>query len=314
MSTTTTSNAIEVMSLTRSFRELVAVDHVDLTIPRGALFGLIGPDGAGKSTLIRMLATVIEPSSGDATVLGDSVVTRPDPIKSNIGYMSQKFSMYPTLTVAENLDFYAELRGVPRAVKAERAANLLRFAGLEGFEKRQSQFLSGGMKQKLALAATLIHEPDVIFLDEPTTGVDPVSRREFWRILAGLHRQGITIFVATPYMDEAERCTTVAFMDGGKILLTDSPDGIKRRIPGSLIEVVSDDYHRAQPVIAALPFVLSAEVYGQSLQVTVDGSVDSAVADITSALHAASIGIVHVKPATMSMEVAFSRILGTAVA
>jgi ABC-2 type transport system ATP-binding protein len=290
------------------------VDGVDLTVPRGALFGLVGPDGAGKSTLIRMLATVIEPTSGDATVFGDSVVRRPDPIKSRIGYMSQKFSLYPDLTVAENLDFFAELRGVPRAEKAGRAEDLLRFAGLTGFEKRQAQFLSGGMKQKLALAATLIHEPDLIYLDEPTTGVDPVSRREFWRILSGLHRRGITIFVATPYMDEAERCTRIAFMDRGRIALTDTVEGIKGRVKGRLIEASVDDYHRAVPLVQTLPFVHSVDIYGQSLQVLVDPEHPSAEEDITSALRAAGVRVGHVRPAAVSMEVAFARIMAEAVA
>jgi ABC-2 type transport system ATP-binding protein len=190
----------------------------------------------------------------------------------------------------------------------------LGFAGLTGFEKRQAQYLSGGMKQKLALAATLIHEPSVIYLDEPTTGVDPVSRREFWRILSGLHRRGITILVATPYMDEAERCTQVAFMENGRILLKDSPDGIKARVSGRLVEAAVDDYHRAMPVVQALPFVLSVDLYGESLQIVVDDSSRSGETQIESALRAAGIGVIHVRPAAMSMEVAFARIMAEAVA
>ncbi len=308
------SNAIEARGLTRAFRDIVAVDDVDLTVPAGGLFGLVGPDGAGKSTLIRMLATVIEPSAGDALVLGDSVVTGPDPIKSNIGYMSQRFSLYPDLTVAENLDFYAELRGVPRAEKAERARRLLAFAGLTGFEKRQAQFLSGGMKQKLALAATLIHEPAVIFLDEPTTGVDPVSRREFWRILAGLHRRGITIVVATPYMDEAERCTEVAFMDAGRILLKDTVDGIKSRVDGRLVEVTVGDYHAAMPIARALPFVRSVDLYGETLQVVVSEGSSAGERDVADALRRAGVEVSRVRTAEVSMEVAFARIMAGAEA
>jgi len=309
-----TVNAIEAENLTRTYRDVVAVDRVDLVIPRGELFGLVGPDGAGKSTLIRMLATVIEPTSGDARVLGDSIVYDPDAIKSNIGYMSQRFSLYPDLTVAENLDFFAELRGVPRAEKAQRAADLLGFAGLTGFEKRQAQFLSGGMKQKLALAATLIHEPDVIYLDEPTTGVDPVSRREFWRILSGLHRRGITIFVATPYMDEAERCTQVAFMDDGRIMLKDSPDGIKGRLLGRLVEAAVDDYHAAAPIVRALPFVLSVDLYGDTLQILVERESRSGEREIESALRAAGVEVSYVRSAPVSMEVAFARIMAEAEA
>ena len=247
-------------------------------------------------------------------MLGDSVVSDPDAIKPHIGYMSQRFSLYPDLTVAENLDFFAELRGVPRAEKAGRAAELLRFAGLTGFEKRQAQFLSGGMKQKLALAATLIHEPDVIFLDEPTTGVDPVSRREFWRILAGLHRRGITILVATPYMDEAERCSEVAFMDGGRILLKDSVEGIKARVSGRLIEATVDDYHRAIPVVRALGFVRSVDLFGDTLQVVVDAGAAEGERGIEAALRAAGVGVSRVRIVPVSMEVAFARIMAEAVA
>jgi ABC-2 type transport system ATP-binding protein len=307
--TSPTDNALEVRALTRTFRDIVAVDHLDLDVARGELFGLLGPDGAGKSTLIRMLSTVIEPTSGDALVLGDSIVTDADACKPCTGYMSQRFSLYPDLTVAENLDFYAELRGVPKAEKAKRAADLLRFAGLNGFEGRQAQHLSGGMKQKLALAATLIHEPTMIFLDEPTTGVDPVSRREFWRILSGLHRRGITIFVATPYMDEAERCTKVAFMDAGRIVLTDTTENIKKSVKGRLIEAAVADYHAAMPVVRALPFVSSVDLYGDSLQIIVPADDSGAETAVEAALTQAGVAVAHVLPAPMNMEVAFARVM-----
>jgi ABC-2 type transport system ATP-binding protein len=310
--TATAGNALDARGLTRTFGEIVAVDRVDLTVARGELFGLLGPDGAGKSTLIRMLSTVIEPTSGDALVLGESVVTDPDACKPCTGYMSQRFSLYPDLTVSENLDFFAELRGVPRAEKEQRARDLLGFAGLTGFESRQAQYLSGGMKQKLALAATLIHEPDMIFLDEPTTGVDPVSRREFWRILAGLHRRGITILVATPYMDEAERCTRVAFMDQGHILLTDTTENIKGRVRGRLVEAGVDDYHRAMPIARALPFVTSVDLYGESLQIIVPNDACDAEAGIERALTEGGVVVDHVRPAPMNMEVAFARIMADA--
>lgn len=228
---TDSAPAIETRDLTKRFKQLAAVDGVTLSVPRGEVFGLIGPDGAGKSTLIRMLATVLAPSEGDAFVFGSSVVRDATAVKPRIGYMSQAFSLYRDLTVRENLDFFAALRGVPHREMAQRAERLLEFSGLTEFAGRQAQFLSGGMKQKLALAATLISEPDLLFLDEPTTGVDPVSRREFWRIIAGLHRQGITVFVATPYMDEAERCNEIAFMTHGRIILRDTPAGMKRRVP-----------------------------------------------------------------------------------
>ncbi len=249
--------------------QVTAVDGVTLDVGRAEVFGLLGPDGAGKSTLIRMLATVLSPTSGDATVFGHSVTRDPAAVKSRIGYMSQDFSLYPDLTVAENLDFFAELRGVPRAEKAARAERLLRFAGLEGFTDRQARNLSGGMKQKLALAATLIHEPDLIFLDEPTTGVDPVSRREFWRIISDLHRRGVTVFVATPYMDEAERCNRVAFMRNGRLEVVDTPAAVKGRLPGTLYEVSAADQRAAMRVLRETSGIRSVSVHGESLRVLV---------------------------------------------
>jgi ABC-2 type transport system ATP-binding protein len=223
--------ALDIQGLSKRFGSILAVDEVTLGVPQGAVFGLLGPDGAGKSTLIRMLATALTPGGGDVLVFGESVLTRTSAVKARIGYLSQRFSLYPDLTVAENLAFFARIRGVPRNDIRSRSKRLLEFAGLTGFEDRRAEHLSGGMKQKLALATTLMHEPDLLLLDEPTTGVDPVSRREFWRIISGLHREGITVLLATPYMDEAERCTTVAFMDEGRILLHDTPAALKARVP-----------------------------------------------------------------------------------
>lgn len=232
--------AIEACGISHRFgHDVIAVDEVDLTVDEGEIFGLIGPDGAGKSTLIRMLATVLVPTAGDAAVFGDSVATNPAPVREIVGYMSQSFGLYPDLSVLENMEFFARLRGVPSDEIYERINRLLGFANLLEFMDRRAEHLSGGMKQKLSLAVTLLHEPQLLLLDEPTTGVDPVARREFWRIIAGLHRQGVTVFVATPYMDEAERCTRVAFMDGGRMRLIDTPENIKASVPPELID--SDD-------------------------------------------------------------------------
>ena len=228
--------AIEACGISHLFgHDVIAVDEVNLTVDEGEIFGLIGPDGAGKSTLIRMLATVLAPTVGDATIFGDSVATNPAPVREIVGYMSQSFGLYPDLSVLENMEFFARLRGVPSDEIYERIDRLLGFANLLEFMDRRAEHLSGGMKQKLSLAVTLLHEPQLLLLDEPTTGVDPVARREFWRIIAGLHRQGITVFVATPYMDEAERCTRVAFMDGGRMRLIDTPENIKASVPPELI-------------------------------------------------------------------------------
>jgi len=305
-------NAIEARDLVREFRGARAVDGVSITIPRGEVFGLVGPDGAGKSTLIRMLATVLAPTSGDALVFGHSVVHDPHAVKPRIGYMSQAFSLYGDLTVQENLDFFAELRGVPRRDMKSRGDRLLEFSGLTEFRTRQAQFLSGGMKQKLALAATLISEPDLLFLDEPTTGVDPVSRREFWRIISGLHQQGITVFVATPYMDEADRCGEIAFMTQGRIILRDTPAGMKSRVPGRVVEVSVDDYRKAMPLLAELPYVASIEVSGDMLRVLVDCSGKEPCEEEMRALLAAhGLAVAHVRPTTTDLEMAFATLIPT---
>jgi ABC-2 type transport system ATP-binding protein len=301
--------AIEARDLVRVFGrhgdQVTAVAGVTLDVARGEVFGLLGPDGAGKSTLIRMLATVLAPTSGDASVFGSSVIHEPNAVKSRIGYMSQAFSLYPDLTVAENLDFFAELRGVPRAEKAARAERLLAFAGLSEFTERQARNLSGGMKQKLALAATLIHEPDLIFLDEPTTGVDPVSRREFWRIIAGLHRRGVTVFVATPYMDEAERCSRVAFMRDGQLEVVDTPAAVKLRLPGTLYEVLAPAQREAMVLLRGTAGVRSVSVYGESLRVlAVPGGPDESA--LEGALRAAGLEVTRVAPARVDMEAAFA--------
>jgi len=310
--TSGTAPAIDVRDLHKEFRHVEAVAGVTMTIPRGEVFGLVGPDGAGKSTLIRMLATVLAPTSGDAFVFGDSVVSNPHAVKPRIGYMSQAFSLYGDLTVQENLDFFAELRGVPRKDMAARSERLLEFSGLTEFKKRQAQFLSGGMKQKLALAATLISEPDLLFLDEPTTGVDPVSRREFWKIISGLHRQGITVFVATPYMDEADRCDEIAFMTQGRIILRDTPAGMKARVPGRVVEVAVNDYRTAMPVLRALPCVISLEVSGEMLRVLVSRDAGSCETILQSTLSTAGFTVSHVTPVATDLEMAFATLIPAA--
>ena len=298
--------AIETFELTKRFgRHTLAVDAVDLAVEPGQLFGLVGPDGAGKSTLIRMLATVLRPTAGDANIFGESVRHHPAAIKPRVGYMSQRFSLYPDLTVAENLRFFAELRGVPRDQMRSRADRLLEFSDLTRFSTRQAQYLSGGMKQKLALAVTLMHEPDLLFLDEPTTGVDPVSRREFWRIIADLHARGITVFVATPYMDEAERCDRIAFMDGGRILLEDTPPGLKARVPGRLVEIESASERAALDAVRDLPGVHSALVHGDLVRALVadDGPDPAALADAVSS---AGIAGASARFGRVDMEAAFA--------
>jgi ABC-2 type transport system ATP-binding protein len=306
--------AIDARELVKEFRSVTAVDRVSMTVAKGEVFGLVGPDGAGKSTLIRMLATTLAPTSGDAYIFGKSVLTEPHDVKPRIGYMSQAFSLYGDLTVAENLRFFAELRGVQRSQMASRSARLLEFSGLTEFEKRQARYLSGGMKQKLALAATLISEPDLLFLDEPTTGVDPVSRREFWRIISDLHRQGITVFVATPYMDEADRCNEIAFMTQGRIILRDTPSGMKRRVPGRILEVALPNYRDAMTLVRSLPFVKSLEVSGELLRILVarDEEYANAEGELRAALTGGGFSVEHIRPAPTDLEMAFATLIPSA--
>lgn len=293
---------IEASGLTRRFGDIVAVDGVDLNVPAGAVLGLLGPDGAGKSTLIRMLATVLRPDAGDAAVDGFSVTRQPGKVTPRIGYMSQKFALYPDLSVAENIEFFARLRGVPPGERKERSLELLTGMGLADFLDRQAGRLSGGMKQKLFLAVTLMHRPEVLLLDEPTTGVDPVSRREFWRILAGLHRAGTTVLVATPYMDEAERCTDVIFLDGGRVRHRGTPSEIKALVPGRLFEFRTALPREALAVAETVPGVLAAHLYGDVVRLLFE-TADATEVE-TRLANAGLPGVV--RPTAVDMETAFA--------
>jgi ABC-2 type transport system ATP-binding protein len=230
-------DAIRAENLTRSFGGLAAVDRLSFTVAEGEIFGLVGPDGAGKTTTMRLLTAILDPTGGDAWVMGRHTVRQAEAIKEEIGYMSQRFGLYTDLTVMENIDFYADIYGVPRRGRQQQVERLLEFSNLTPFKKRLAGNLSGGMKQKLGLACALIHTPRVLFLDEPTNGVDPVSRRDFWRILYQLLRQRVTIFVSTAYLDEAERCNRVALIHRGRLLALGPPDEVKRLMRGTILEV-----------------------------------------------------------------------------
>lgn len=300
--------AIRLTGLRRDFGAIHAVDGVDLEIATGAVFGLLGPDGAGKSTLLRMLATVLTPSSGEAMVF-DHPVTRATPsLTGRIGYMSQHFSMYPDLTVAENLEFFARVRGVPRQERRERAAALLEPMGIAAFTARQARNLSGGMKQKLMLASTLMHDPDLLLLDEPTTGVDPVSRREFWEILARIHAEGRTVVVATPYMDEAERCSHIGFMSEGRITATGTPTELEAAVPGVLLEVTGADPRVVLGAVAGADGIADAHLLGDTVRVLVDAG-DGAARLVTDLLAASGIAGSVTQVAT-DMETVFAHLAG----
>ena len=237
------SPALSTVGLGRAFGPVQAVVGVTLSVARGEMFGLVGPDGGGKSTLIRLLCGILTPSSGQGTVLGHDLVREPEAIKARIGYLSQAFTLYGDLTVDENIEFFADIHGVRGFLT--RRDELLEFTRLAPFRKRLAQALSGGMKKKLALACTLIHTPEIIFLDEPSTGVDPVSRGEFWSILSRILSQGVTVFMTTPYLDEAERCHRVALMHRGALVQTGTPAEIKARLPGQLYRIDSHDLAKA---------------------------------------------------------------------
>lgn len=295
---------IVTQNLTKSFKETVAVDGLDLAVERGEIFGLVGPDGAGKTTTIRMLTAIMLPTSGRATVLGHDTVTEAEAIKSDIGYMAQRFNLYGDLTVSENLNFFADVFEVTGDERRQRVGRLLEFARLTEFKDRRAAHLSGGMQKKLALACTLVHQPQILFLDEPTTGVDPVSRREFWEILTDLHLQGITIFVSTPYMDEAERCSRVALLYRGRLIVCDTPEHIRQMLEGELIEVRTADLKRAREAAATLAGILEIQTYGDLLHVFVDDA-GHRTPQIADALTKAGIAVQRIRTTRPRMEEAF---------
>lgn len=296
--------AIETHQLTRRFERVVAVDGLNLAVRRGEIFGLLGPDGAGKTTTIRMLCTIMNPTAGWARVAGLDIVRQAEAIKKRIGYMPQQFSLYGDLTVMENLLFFADVFEVKRQERQERIPRLLRFSRLTEFKERRAAHLSGGMQKKLALACTLIHAPEIIFLDEPTTGVDPVSRREFWEILTELHLQGVTLFVSTPYMDEAERCSRVALMFEGRVIVCDTPERIKGLVEGELLELRSDRLREASALLTGLPGVLEVQTYGDLLHVFVDDAAQRGP-EIQATLANAGIAVEGLRQTRPRMEEAF---------
>ena len=304
--------AIRCAGITRRFGTLAAVNSLDVEVRRGEIFALVGPDGAGKTTLIRLLCGVLTPNSGQAVVAGFDVVAQPERVKARIGYMPQRFSLYGDLTVMENLQLYAGLHEVPREDFPRKAEQLLADFRLSPFHSRLAQNLSGGMKQKLALVCTLIHEPEVLLLDEPTTGVDPVSRQQFWRILYDLNRQGITIFVSTPYMDEAERAAHVGLMNQGRIIATGSPAALRAQMEGEILEVVAEPQEAAKSVLRGHPSVRSLEVFGDRLHVLIPAA--EAQGAIESALATAGVTLKSIRTIPPSLEDVFVSRLGAAAA
>ena len=304
-----TAAAITCVGITRRFENLVAVDHLVLEVHRGEIFALVGPDGAGKTTLIRILCGALTPTEGTATVTGFDVARDPEQVKARLGYMPQRFSLYGDLSGMENLRLYADLHEVPPSKFRARAEGLLGDYRLLPFAGRLAQFLSGGMKQKLALACTLIHEPELLILDEPTTGVDPVSRRQFWRSLYELNRRGITIFVSTPYMDEAERASRVGLMNRGRIIALGDPAWLKAQMDGEILEIVVDTQEEAKRILREHQAVRSIEVFGDRLHVLVASAGDAQA--LSAALRGVGIPVISIRRIPPSLEDVFVSRLGS---
>jgi ABC-type multidrug transport system ATPase subunit len=280
---------IRTEGLTRRFGKFTAVDQVSLSIRKGSIYGFLGPNGSGKTTLIRMLCGLLRPSDGEATVLGYDALRESERIKQNIGYMSQQFSLYTDLTVMENLRFYARIYGVPRKQRDARIEEVIAVVGIGAYRKRRAGQLSGGWKQRLALACSLVHEPTLMFLDEPTAGIDPVARRDLWDLLFTLSDRGVTFFVTTHYMDEAERCTHVGYIHMAQLVVSGTPEELKR-LPdvtpdgAERLDVRSPDLPGAMAFLNKQPYVRDATIFADSLHVLLDaGAGDRLVRDLEGA-------------------------------
>jgi drug efflux transport system ATP-binding protein len=300
--------AIRTESLTKTFGTLTAVDHLTLTVTEGEIFGLVGPDGAGKTTTMRLLAAIMDPTSGDAWVAGHHTVRESRAVSNDIGYMSQRFGLYPDLTVRENIHFYADIYGVPSRGREEKIERLLNFSNLAPFKKRQAGNLSGGMKQKLGLACALIHTPRVLFLDEPTNGVDPSSRRDFWRILYQLLHERVTIFVSTAYLDEAERANRIALMDHGRLLAVGTPHEVKQLMRGSILEVRASEPRRATAILRERMGATSVGLFGDRVHV-VTRDPDAARRQVEQILAGAELKVADLRPIEPSLEDVFVSVL-----
>ena len=295
--------AIETQDLTKRFGDFTAVDRVSFSIPKGEIFGLLGPNGAGKTTTIRMLCGIILPTDGCASVLGIDVAENPEEVKRNLGYMSQIFSLYDDLTVGENLDFYARLYGVETKKRSSRIHELLDMAGLQDREDERTANLSGAWRQSLALACAIVHEPPILFLDEPTAGVDPVSRREFWNMIYGLASQDVTVLATTHYMDEAEYCNIIGMMHNAKLIGLDVPDALKASLDGTLLEIECDRPAKVEALLRDEPNVIDITPHGVLLHAYVTR--ESVARNIKALLDTEGITLHRMETVSPSLEDAF---------
>ena len=302
-------NTVVVENLVKKFGDFTAVADITFAVRRGEIFGFLGPNGSGKTTTIRMMCGVLGPTSGEARVLGFDVFKKPEEVKKRIGYMSQKFSLYEDLTVAENLDFYGGIYGVPAKKLVKRKQEILEMAGLLGREKELTSNLSVGWKRRLALGCAIIHEPRMVFLDEPTAGVDPISRRQFWDLLYLMAEEGTTLFVTTHYMDESEHCHRVGFIHQGSIIALDSPKNIKlNEMQDEVVEIICGDNDLALEVLAELQGIDEVSLHGAVLHVNVSDSRQS-IPLIKRALDARGISCQRIKKIDPSLEDVFVRLI-----
>ncbi len=301
---------LTIRELTRKFGTTVAVDHLTLDVEEGEIFGLIGPDGAGKTTTMRLMLGILKVDSGHGTVGRFSLSRESESISSLTGYVSQAFSLYGELTVEENLALFADLYSVPKQDRQARLKRLMQFSRLDPFRDRMAKNLSGGMRQKLALSCALIHTPKLLLLDEPTTGVDPLSRRDLWKLLFELWQEGVTIIVSTPYMDEAERCTRVGFLNRGKLIAVGRPDELRSRFRGTILEVFVDQRFAAKEALARTGHKMDVNLFGEGLHVTVEGDPAGKEAELRASLEQAGIMVRGLRRVDPTMEDIFFQLTG----
>lgn len=302
--------AIVVSGLTRKFGDFTAVDHVSFVVRRGEVFGLLGPNGSGKTTLIRMLCGILLPSDGTARVLGFDVVQDPEEVKRRLGYMSQRVALYDDLTVLENLRFYAAVYGLARPVREERIAQFLYESGLAPRSAQLAGSLPGGLRQRLAFGCATLHRPPLLFLDEPTAGVDPAARRGFWEAMYELAEQGTTILVTTHFMDEAEYCNRLALMLRGRLVACDTPGGLKALLPGTLLAIRCAAPADALDVLAQQPWVLESRLAGALVHAVVEPA--RSAADVQAVLEGSGIPVREIQPAAPTLEDVFVTLAGRA--
>jgi len=302
--------AIKAEAITKRFGEIRAVDQLTLSVSPGEIFGLVGPDGAGKTTTIRILTSIMDPDSGDAWILGKHTIREAESVKSEIGYMSQRFGLYSDLSVMENLNFFADIYSVPQKERRDRTERLLAFSKLEPFKSRLARNLSGGMKQKLGLMCALIHTPKVLLLDEPTNGVDPLSRRDFWRILYQLLKDGVTILVSTAYLDEAERCSRVGLLNQGKLLACDTPKNIKQQVRAGILELRVDEARKAALFLRHELGFKTVNLFGDRIHLLTNTPKEDAE-KITRAFQSRAIALDEIRSAPPTLEDAFISMLQT---